>query len=492
MRTIIIADRLGHELFPLTDRTCPALLPVSGKPVLEHTIDMLANAGIKRVIIVIGSFADQIRTKFEYGRRWGIEIDYWGTRGEEEPNTLLAQLPKGMQFDSTLIIRGDMIRSACIVEFLEQATTRNAPVLHGTSHGHSLGICLCKTDHVDLDPLHWPILVQGLPISPDTIIELPDAKVSLMESLAAFHQANLDAAAGRIPGLLIPGRQTALGLTQGRNSQVSSRSIKLGIAFVGSGSEVHPTAELNHEVVISDQVIIDRHAKLSDTVVLPNTYVGELVNLSHSIAWGSDLIRVDLDTHVRVTDAFLLADLRQTTLGNGLSPILNRIGGLLLLILSLPLWPIAWLATTQEKTSGTLFKSCRLRGNRIELTEFGERQRTEFTAWEWATQRPLLRALPKILAVVSGDLRLVGVEPVTIEQANRRTEEWERYADGAPAGLIGPSQLRYSDETPEEERLLADAYYVGQHDHWKNWLYLLEGIQKLFSPRSWSRQQGKS
>ncbi len=488
MRTIILADRLGHELFPLTDRTCPALLPVSGKSVLEHNIDMLANAGVKRVLIVIGSFADQIRTKFEYGRRWGIEIDYWGTRGEEDPQAVLAQLPKGQHYDSQLIIRGDMLRTACIVEFLKQTESRTEPVLHGVSEGRSLGLCLCRDDQADLMPLNWPMLIQGLPIASEASVEITDAHDFRMESLAAYHQTNLDAAAGRIPGLLIPGRQTALGLTQGRNSQVSSRSLKLGIAFVGSGSEVHPTAELNHEVVISDQVIIDRHAKLSDTVVLPNTYVGELVSLTNSIARGNDLIRVDIDTHVRVTDAFLLADLRQTTLGNGLSPLLNRIGGLLLLLLSLPLWPIALLSATQEKTSAQLIHSRRLRGNRIELTEFGERQRNEFTAWEWATTRPLLRSLPRILAVVNGDLRLVGVEPVTTEQASHRTEEWERYADGAPAGLIGPTQLRYSSQTPEEERLLSDAYYVGQHDRWKNWLYLLEGIKSLFSSRPWKRE----
>ncbi|MCX7109788.1 MAG: NDP-sugar synthase [Proteobacteria bacterium] len=488
MRTIILADRLGHELFPLTDRTCTALLPVAGKSILEHNLDMLANAGIKRVVVVIGSFADQIRTYFEYGQRWGMEFEYWGTRGEEEPQAVLAQLPKGPDYDQLLIIRGDMLRTPCVAEFLQRAATCEGPVLHGVFHGQALGISLCRAGQADLSPLHWPALMQGLPVAAETFIELAEAKAYRLESLAAYHQANLDAAAGRIPGLLIPGRQTALGLTQGRNSKVSSRCLKLGVAFVGSGSEVHPTAELSHEVVISDQVIVDRYAKLSDTVILPNTYVGELVNLSKSIAWGNVLIRVDIDTHVRITDAFLLADLRQTTLGNSLSPLLNRLGGLLLLLLSLPLWPLAALAANHEKTSGKLFRSRQLRGNRINLTEFGERHRAEFTAWEWSTTRPLFRALPRILALLSGDLRLVGVEPVTSEQALQRTEEWERCADGAPAGLIGPAQLRYTDKTPEEERLLADAYYVGQHDRWKNWLYLWEGILTLFSRRPWSRE----
>ena len=486
MRTIILADRLGHELFPLTDRTCPALLPVAGKSVLEHNLDMLANAGIKRAVIVIGSFADQVRTQFEFGRRWGMELDYWHTRGEEGPNAVLAQLPRQQNDDELLIIRGDMIRTpGFLIEFLEQAAKRDCPVLHGVFAGQASGLCLCRTQQADLSPLHWPSLAQGLPVPSESSVELLDAKVYRLESLANFHQANLDAAAGRVAGLTIPGRQTALGLTQGRNSKVSSRSLKVGIAFVGNGSEVHSTAELNHEVVISDQVIVDRYAILTDTVVLPNTYVGELVNLSHSIARGSDLIRVDINTHIHVTDAFLLADLRQTTLGNSLSPLLNRLGGLLLLVFSLPLWPLAVLASSRENNSGRLLHPRQLRGNRIVLTEFGERCRTEFTAWEWTTSRPLLRALPRILAVVSGDLRLFGIEPVTRQQAAQRTEEWELFTDGAPAGLIGPTQLRHSKNTPEEERLLTDAYYVGQHDRGKNWIYLWEGLLSLFSRRLW-------
>jgi mannose-1-phosphate guanylyltransferase/phosphomannomutase len=487
MRAIILADRLGYELLPLNNRTCPALLPVAGKSVLEHNLIMLANAGIKRAVVVIGPFADQVRTQFEYGQRWGMELDYWGTRGEEDPLAVLAQLPRAQGEGELLILRGDMLRTPCIAEFLALAATLEGPVLHAVFHGQPAGLCLCRTQQGELTPLHWPVLAQCLPVPSGTSAELPDAQAYRLESLAAYHRANLDAAAGRVTGLSIPGRQTALGLTQGRNSKVSSRSLKLGIAFVGSGSEVHPTAELSHEVVISDHVIIDRYARLSDTVVLPDTYVGEWVSLSNSIAWGNDLIRIDIDTHVRITDAFLLADLRLTTLGNSLSPVLNRAAGVLLLLLSLPLWPLAALAATNETRSGKLLHSRRLRGNRIEVTEFGERCRIEFTAWEWATTRPALRALPLILAVISGDLRLVGVEPVTRDRAMRRTEEWELFADGAPAGLIGPTQLTHSEKTPEEERLLTDAYFVGQHGRWKNWLYLWEGFKVLFNRRIWSR-----
>ena len=46
MQALIFADRLGRELEPLTDRTCAALLPVLGKPVLEHTLEALVAGDI--------------------------------------------------------------------------------------------------------------------------------------------------------------------------------------------------------------------------------------------------------------------------------------------------------------------------------------------------------------------------------------------------------------------------------------------------------------
>jgi hypothetical protein len=259
------------------------------------------------------------------------------------------------------------------------------------------------------------------------------------------------------------------------------------VAFVGADCQVHPTAELSGEVVICDHVIIDQLTRLSDTVVLPHTYVGELVDLRKAIVRGNDLIRVDTGTHLHLADTFLLADLRKISVGHSLAPSLHRLAGLLLLLLSLPLWPLAALSAHTQH-SPTLLRTRRLRGNRIELTEFGERRRAEFTAWEWATTRPLLRALPRLWAVFSGDLRLVGVAPVSREQAERRVEEWERLADQAPCGLLGPTQLRLPAAAPEEERLLSDAFYASQGFRWKNWHCLAEAILSLFSRRAWSKE----
>jgi NDP-sugar pyrophosphorylase family protein len=485
MRTLLLADRVGRELLPLTDCTCPALLPVAGKAVIEHSVEMLAEAGIKQATVVVGSFSEQVRALLDDGKRWGMQLDYWHTRGEEQPAAVLAQLQVDVS-EALLLVRGDILRTPCLAEFLQAAVQQDAPLLQGLLQGQAAGLGYCRAASADLKLLHWPILAEAPSLlDAEFVVELGEGAVARLESLAAFHQASLDAIAGRIPRLRVAGRQTALGLTQGRNSKVSPRSLKVGMAFVGDHSQIHATASLSGEVAVCDHVIIDSQTRLADTVILPNTYVGELVDLRNAIVRGNDLIRVDTGTHLRLADTFLLADLRQVSVGHSLAPVLHRLIGFLLLVLSLPLWPLAALAAYVEHPPA-LLRARQLRGNRIELGAFGERRRAEFTAWEWATRRPVLRSLPRLLAVVMGDLRLVGVEPVSQEQADRRVQEWERLADQAPAGLFGPTQLRIPDGVPEEERLLSDAFFASQPGSAKLWQCLAEAASALFSRRAWS------
>ena len=71
MQALIFADRLGRELEPLTDRTCAALLPVLGKPVLGHTLEALGAAGLSEAVVAVSPFADELRLALGDGGRWG-------------------------------------------------------------------------------------------------------------------------------------------------------------------------------------------------------------------------------------------------------------------------------------------------------------------------------------------------------------------------------------------------------------------------------------
>jgi len=73
---IILAGGLGTRLRPLTLETPKPLLPIKGKPMIEHTINQLRDHGIKNVILSIGYKADQIKEYFGNGSKFGVNITY--------------------------------------------------------------------------------------------------------------------------------------------------------------------------------------------------------------------------------------------------------------------------------------------------------------------------------------------------------------------------------------------------------------------------------
>lgn len=485
MQALIFADRRGRELQPLTDQTCVALLPVVGKPVLEHTLEALVAAGLRRAIIAVSPFAEELRAVIGDGRRWGMRLDYVLTRGEEEPDAVVERCPSRLE-DELLLLRGDVLHGAAFADFLRRASELAGPVAHGRVAGEPLSLCRHRAGgRGGLEPLRWSVAPSAIPpLWP--VVELPEAALNRLESWRVYHRANLEAAAGRFPGLIVPGRAAAPGLTVGLHSRVSPRSVRQGVAFVGSQCRIEPTAELRGEVVVSNGVMIDRYATVQDSVVLANVYVGERMDVRNAIIQGNQLLRVDTGVVLPVVETCLLANLPEAVRRETLADPLNRGLGLLALALSLPLWPLA-LALALTANVNAPLREMKLRGNRFDAS--GKRQRRVFSAWEWAVPVPVLRYLPRLLAVVSGDLRLVGATPLTPEQANRRLEDWKRVSDQAPAGLIGPTSLNLPPDAPWEQRLLSDAFYARQRSPARDWRYLLQGIGALFTRRAWQSAQ---
>ena len=82
MDAIILADRLGEELTPLNEYYRPAMLPLLGKPLVQHAIEQCQRAGVTRVFIVVDDIADAIRRLLKDGERWSMEVVYVYRRPE--------------------------------------------------------------------------------------------------------------------------------------------------------------------------------------------------------------------------------------------------------------------------------------------------------------------------------------------------------------------------------------------------------------------------
>lgn len=72
----IFAGGVGKRLYPLTANCPKPLLPISGKPILEHIILRLKQEGFYNFKISIGYLGDMIEKYFEDGQKMGINIQY--------------------------------------------------------------------------------------------------------------------------------------------------------------------------------------------------------------------------------------------------------------------------------------------------------------------------------------------------------------------------------------------------------------------------------
>ena len=74
MKAMIFAAGLGTRLKPLTDHMPKALIPVAGKPMLEHIINKLIAAGVDGIVINVHHFAQQIIDFLKEKDNFGIQI----------------------------------------------------------------------------------------------------------------------------------------------------------------------------------------------------------------------------------------------------------------------------------------------------------------------------------------------------------------------------------------------------------------------------------
>ncbi len=76
MKAMIFAAGLGTRLKPLTDTMPKALVPVEGKPLLQHAIEKLKAAGFNEIIVNVHHFAEQIIDFVEENDRFGVRIEF--------------------------------------------------------------------------------------------------------------------------------------------------------------------------------------------------------------------------------------------------------------------------------------------------------------------------------------------------------------------------------------------------------------------------------
>jgi len=83
-QAVILAGGQGKRLRPFTQDNPKPMVPVLGKPFLEHLILLLKESGIQEVVILTGYLGEKIKGYFGDGSRFGLKIKYSHTPFENE------------------------------------------------------------------------------------------------------------------------------------------------------------------------------------------------------------------------------------------------------------------------------------------------------------------------------------------------------------------------------------------------------------------------
>ena len=122
---IIMAGGMGTRLLPHTENCPKPLLPVAGKPMLEHIIDRAKLEGFNHFVLAIHYLGHMIEDYFGNGERLGVQIDYSHEKsplGTAGALSLLNPLP-GAPF---VVTNGDVITDIRYGELLDFHTRQAA------------------------------------------------------------------------------------------------------------------------------------------------------------------------------------------------------------------------------------------------------------------------------------------------------------------------------------------------------------------------------
>ena len=303
MKAMLLAAGLGTRLRPLTYELPKPMVPILGRPVMEHILRLLALHGFNDVIANLHYFPDLIRSRFGDGSDYGLRLAYsfepelMGTAGG------VRNAREHFGDETFLVISGDALTDIDLTALMK-------------THEEKSGIATLALKRVD-DPREFGVVIvaedgriQGFQEKPDPAEALSnlgncgiyvfepeifdyfpepdfvdwamDVYPKLLEqdvsfyghefpqywndvgSLEEYRQGNFDALTGAVQTHMPADANGAI---------VPDTAEVEGPVFIGEGCEIAAGVRLTGPVVIGEGARIGENSALRDTIVWPRTEV---------------------------------------------------------------------------------------------------------------------------------------------------------------------------------------------------------------------------
>jgi len=149
MLAAIVAGGLGTRMGAATANMPKPMLPVLGKPLLEHQLGWLKSQGFSDIVLCLGYKAEAVKDYFGDGRKWGVSLRY---SVEERPRGTAGCIADLKAKEDILVVYGDLYPKLGLGPLLEFHAGREEPaatlVLLHTDHPQDSDLAELKGDRI--------------------------------------------------------------------------------------------------------------------------------------------------------------------------------------------------------------------------------------------------------------------------------------------------------------------------------------------------------
>ncbi|MFT4630533.1 MAG: NDP-sugar pyrophosphorylase family protein [Arenicella sp.] len=284
-QTILFTDSANNPLPPLDERLPSSLLPMAGKSKLVFWLEHCYRARLRDIMIISPEW-QLIKASISDGTKYGVSIKYANHLEENEEEKI------GWCINADLLVDFDSKKLNTLVADNSQVHLDSQVVA---------AFCRLKPGAGDF---------RSATIEANAITTTLDGHVLAMTTVQDFH-ANVLSVLERNYDSLLPG-----GMTDETSPKIyldglvkwNRNSLKAGSLYCGGGTQIDKTVEITSSTAIEKDCFIDKEARISNSVVLPGSYIGKMTEVENSIVWGRLLIRVDTNTVITMPDDVILAD----------------------------------------------------------------------------------------------------------------------------------------------------------------------------------------
>jgi mannose-1-phosphate guanylyltransferase / phosphomannomutase len=341
MRAVVMAGGEGTRLRPLTSNQPKPMVPIVGKPCMEHIVELLQKHGFDDVVVTVAFMPQAIRGYFGAGESHGVSIRY---SVEESPAGTAGsvKLAEEALEDTFLVISGDALCDIDLTDLVRFHREKGGVAtlgLKSVPDPLEFGIVVIDDDgrverflekpswgQVFTDTINTGIYV----LEPEVLRHVPTDRPYdfskelfplLLEmgkplygyvaegywqdigNLDQFRQANFDALDERVK-LDIPGIRLRGNLWVGEGVDLDDLESVEGPAFVGNYCRIAPRSSVGPYSVLMQSVTLRDHARTARCVLDASTFIGRSVVVEGSIVGKS----CDIRAHSRLHEGVAVGD----------------------------------------------------------------------------------------------------------------------------------------------------------------------------------------